>query len=151
MDLGVPLAEMDEGDVRHSTRAAQVSDLNYRFTRRGRSRAGGDRLHLGLLVAPHTAKPPRGLAKAASHNSSSSTSTPENERPNKISGAEADEKCGDGNGGPDLHWLRPANPDGGLGTRTLTVANQLCVPPHTAKPPAPANAVCVMTPLASTS
>jgi hypothetical protein len=44
---------MDEGDVRHSTRAGQVADPNYRFARRGRSRAGGYRLHLvGSLVAP---------------------------------------------------------------------------------------------------
>ena len=45
-------ASGSQPNVRHPICAAQVADPDYRFARRGRSRAGGDRLHLGLLVAP---------------------------------------------------------------------------------------------------
>src|SRR3954468_8316427 len=37
-------------NVRHSTRAGQVTNSDHWFARTGRSRAGGDRLHLGSLV-----------------------------------------------------------------------------------------------------
>jgi hypothetical protein len=40
--------------VRHTAGSAQVADPDYRFARRDRSRAGGHRVHLGLLVATTT-------------------------------------------------------------------------------------------------
>ena len=40
-------------NVRHSTRAGQVTNSDHWFARAGRSRAGGDRLHLGSLVTAH--------------------------------------------------------------------------------------------------
>ncbi len=45
-------------NVRHSTRAGQVTNSDHRFARSGRSRAGGDRLHLGSLVTAHSSATP---------------------------------------------------------------------------------------------
>ena len=58
-DLGVPLDEMDEGDVRHTAASVKVSDAADPKASHSRSCDSTDRLHHGSLVAPHTAKPRR--------------------------------------------------------------------------------------------
>jgi hypothetical protein len=51
---GVGQAVLRWRHVRHTAGSAQVADPDYRFARRDRSRAGGHRVHLGLLVATTT-------------------------------------------------------------------------------------------------